>query len=109
MAFGSEIAACRFPDDSSTTAGLLPDPSALPPLQGGSQETDLHQIPINTPGQTPLVAFVSKGETRGPALRLSLKEEKCMDVGRSHPHFFSLSMQQLTNSFIFSFARHVGS
>lgn len=53
VAFGSEIAACRFPDDSSTTAGLLPDPSALPPLQGGNQENDLHQIPINTPGRLP--------------------------------------------------------
>ena len=53
VAFGSEIAACRFPDDSSTTAGLLPDPSDLPPLKGGDQETDLHQIPINTPGRIP--------------------------------------------------------
>lgn len=65
VAFGSEIAACRFPDDSSTTAGLLPDPSDLPPLKGGDQETDLHQIPINILGRLPwwcLLPRVKQGD-----------------------------------------------
>lgn len=36
MPFSSEIAACCVPDDSSTTAGLPSDCSALPPLWSGN-------------------------------------------------------------------------
>ena len=36
MPLSSEIAAACVPDDSSTTAGLLADSSALPPLCSGN-------------------------------------------------------------------------
>ena len=86
MAFSSEVAACRFPGDSSTTAGLLSGPFALPPLRGGSEDTDLHHVPVNPRGRLPWLVFVSKGETKGLAFRLGLKRGKMHGFGKEPLH-----------------------
>lgn len=84
MPFSSEIAACPVPDDSSTTAGFLSHPFALPALGGGNQDAEQHRSPVNATGRPSWLVFVSRGESRGLAFRLGVKQGQTMGLGRSH-------------------------